>query len=71
MAPSELHDDCLRMNRIGKHLLDKARQADVVRPDVTAGDLFALINAVARTQEHSGPQSAERLHQLTLKGILT
>lgn len=66
---SELHDDCLRLNRIGEQLLDRARHGGVVRSGVTAEDLFALINAVAWTRERSGPQSADRLLGLTLRGM--
>jgi AcrR family transcriptional regulator len=68
---SELHEDCLRMNRIGEGLLSRAQQAGAVRSDVTADDLFALINAVAWTREHAGPQSAGRLLELALSGMLT
>ncbi|MEV6324000.1 hypothetical protein AB0M45_22825 [Nocardia sp. NPDC051787] len=51
---SELHESCLRLNQIGEQLLEHAIRSAAIGPDVTAADLFTLINAAAWTCEHGG-----------------
>ncbi|MGQ4615647.1 SbtR family transcriptional regulator [Nocardia sp. R7R-8] len=66
---SELRASCLRMNSIGAELLDRAVRSAALGPDVTATDVFTIINAAAWTREHAGPDRADRLITLALDGL--
>lgn len=68
---SELHSSCVRMNDISDALIVNARADGTLRGDVTGVDVFALMNAAARTREHLPPEQADRLVALTLDGMLT
>ncbi|MGW0637837.1 TetR/AcrR family transcriptional regulator [Nocardia salmonicida] len=69
-AASELHAACLRMTEIGDRLVANARVAGALRDEVTGNDVFALINAVAWSREHTSPRQADRLLSFALDGIL-
>ncbi|WP_067682188.1 TetR/AcrR family transcriptional regulator [Nocardia miyunensis] len=66
---SELHASCLRMNDIGARLVDRAARSATLGPDVTAADVFTLVNAAAWTREHAGPDQADRLITLVFNGL--
>ncbi|MBF6171874.1 TetR/AcrR family transcriptional regulator [Nocardia blacklockiae] len=66
---SELHESCRRMNAIGEELVARAGEAAAIGSDVTAADVFTLVNAAAWTREHAGAEQAERLITLTLNGL--
>ncbi|MGV9784967.1 TetR/AcrR family transcriptional regulator [Nocardia farcinica] len=66
---SELHESCARMNALGEAILARARTVGAVRADVTADDLFALMNAAAWAREHLPRPGADRLVALTLAGM--
>ncbi|MGW1956713.1 TetR/AcrR family transcriptional regulator [Streptomyces sp. NPDC001920] len=55
----------------GGALLARAQQAGTVRPDVAIGDLLQLTHAIALAAEQTpdDPESADRLLQLTLRGL--
>ncbi|GAB7188172.1 helix-turn-helix domain-containing protein [Kitasatospora sp. Ki12] len=68
---SALHALCLRMRQAGGRLLAAAQQEGVIRPDVTALDLFALTNALSWITDQA-PTLAERrdhLFRLVLDGL--
>jgi AcrR family transcriptional regulator len=65
---SELHESCLRMTSIGEVLVAKASGA--LRTDVTAADVFALINAAAWVREQMSPEQADRLVRITMAGLV-
>jgi AcrR family transcriptional regulator len=69
-AASELHASCVRMAEIGDLVLANARQAGAVRPEVTGTDVFAIMNAVAWTREHTSAHQADRLLAFTVDGLL-
>ncbi|MGW0252015.1 TetR/AcrR family transcriptional regulator [Nocardia goodfellowii] len=66
---SELHASCLRMNAIGEQLVDRASRSAALGPNATAEDVFTLINAAAWTQEHFGPDQADRLIVVAVNGL--
>ncbi|WP_342742852.1 hypothetical protein [Streptosporangium canum] len=53
----------------GEGLVARARAAGEVRPDVTAPDLYALVNAAAWAGEQSSVLQAERLLGFGLTGF--
>ncbi|MFE9024641.1 TetR/AcrR family transcriptional regulator [Streptomyces sp. NPDC007808] len=55
----------------GGALLTRAQQAGTVRPDVAIGDLLQLTHAIALAAEQTpdDPELADRLLQLTLRGL--
>ncbi|MGW0329357.1 TetR/AcrR family transcriptional regulator [Nocardia sp. NPDC003183] len=69
-AASALHAACLRMTEIGDRLVANARLAGALRADVTGDDVFALINALAWSREHTSRRQADRLLDLALDGAL-
>ncbi|GAA3208718.1 helix-turn-helix domain-containing protein [Actinocorallia longicatena] len=66
---SELHDSCVRMAGYGDGLIARAREAGVLRSDVTGEDVLALTSAAAWTREQSGPDRSDRLIRFTLAGF--
>lgn len=68
---SELHASCLRMSELSDRLIANAQASGSLRPDVTSGDIFALMNAAAWTREHMTVGQADRLVRLTLDGMLS
>lgn len=68
---SALHAACQELTTAGELLLDRAQQAGVVRPDATASDLFALVNAMAWAGESVPADQAERLLAFSLDGLRT
>jgi AcrR family transcriptional regulator len=68
---SELHAACQAMQTAGARLLARAQQAGVVRPEVTAMDLFAFAAAIgwASEQAPDQPDLANRLTSLMLTGM--
>lgn len=67
---SELHASCTRMADIGDGIVRRAAEAGVLRPEVTAADLVALMNAAAWTREHHSAEQATRLVSYTIDGLL-
>ncbi|WP_049658338.1 TetR/AcrR family transcriptional regulator [Kitasatospora sp. MY 5-36] len=68
---SALHASCLRMRQAGGRLLAAAQREGLIRPDVTALDVFVLVNALSWTADQ-GPTLAERrdhLFGLVLDGL--
>jgi AcrR family transcriptional regulator len=63
-----LHASCVTMHDAGAGLLARAIGARVVRPGVSADDLFTVITAAAWTRENS-PAAGARLIDLVLTGI--
>ncbi|MFJ9907179.1 TetR/AcrR family transcriptional regulator [Streptomyces sp. NPDC101152] len=59
------------IRQAGGALLTRAQEAGKVRPDVEIGDLLQLTHAIALAAEESGedPQLADRLLNLTLRGL--
>ncbi|MFJ3774212.1 TetR/AcrR family transcriptional regulator [Streptomyces sp. NPDC090075] len=59
------------MTEAGTALLTRAQEAGTVRPDVRIGDLLRLTHAIALAVEESpgDPDLADRLLQLTLRGL--
>jgi len=70
-AASELHASCARMADIGDRVLAAAREAGVVRREVTGTDVLAVMNAVAWTREHASTEQADRLLAFTVDGMVT
>ncbi|MBF9129011.1 TetR/AcrR family transcriptional regulator [Plantactinospora sp. S1510] len=68
---SELHTACEAVLAAGEGLVARARTAGEVRPEVTAADLYALINAAAWAGEQSSRQQGERLLAFGLAGLRT
>jgi AcrR family transcriptional regulator len=66
---SELHESCLRMADFTEKLTARARDAGVIRRDVTAADVSALISAAAWTAEQTSAEGADRLLNLAAGGI--
>ncbi|WP_406196371.1 TetR/AcrR family transcriptional regulator [Kitasatospora sp. NBC_01560] len=70
-AASPLHAACLEMRQAGGRLLAAAQQAGLVRPDVAAVDLYALVNALSWIADQA-PGLAERrdhLFRLVMDGL--
>ncbi|MFF4538779.1 TetR/AcrR family transcriptional regulator [Streptomyces aureus] len=59
------------MREAGAALLLRAQESGAVRPDVSIGDLLQLTNAIALAAEETanGPALADRLLNLTLRGL--
>jgi AcrR family transcriptional regulator len=68
---SELHAACKAVLAAGEELVARARTAGEVRPDVTAPDLYALVNAAAWAGEQSSPPQGGRLLAFGLDGFRT
>ncbi|MCI2417885.1 TetR/AcrR family transcriptional regulator [Saccharopolyspora sp. K220] len=66
---SELHAACQALIQAGERVLARAQQAGVVRPDVAASDLFALINAVAWAGEQVPSEQGARLLGYVIDGL--
>ncbi|MFC0528366.1 TetR/AcrR family transcriptional regulator [Phytohabitans kaempferiae] len=66
---SELHAACMAVLTAGEGLVARARAAGEVRPDVTAPDLYALVNAAAWAGEQSSEHQGERLLAFGLDGF--
>jgi AcrR family transcriptional regulator len=67
---SELHESCLRMADFTEKMTARARDAGVIRRDITGADVSTLISAAAWTAERTTAQDAERLLDLTFNGML-
>ncbi|WP_062204935.1 TetR/AcrR family transcriptional regulator [Streptomyces sp. NBRC 109706] len=63
-ADSSLHAACLAMREAGEALLDRARDAGEVRPDVGTTDFFLLVSGVAWAHEQGRDASADRIDRL-------
>ncbi len=63
---SSLHASCLAMRQTVGRLLGNAQRAGLVRSDVTATDLFALVNALGWIAEQAPSLAARRDHLLGL-----
>jgi AcrR family transcriptional regulator len=66
---SELHASCVRMADFTQQLTERARDAGVIRPGVTAADVSALISAAAWTAERTSAEDADRLLDLAFGGL--
>ncbi|GAB2959359.1 TetR/AcrR family transcriptional regulator [Micromonospora polyrhachis] len=66
---SPLHSGCQALVAAGEQLLDRARQAGVVRADAQATDLFALLNAVAWVSDQVPDEQADRLLSFVVDGL--
>ncbi len=66
---SELHESCVRMNRIGEQLVGRAARSAAIDADVTAADVFTLISAAAWIREQTSPDQANRLIGICLGGM--
>ncbi|MEV5570400.1 helix-turn-helix domain-containing protein [Spirillospora sp. NPDC052269] len=66
---SELHEACNAVLASSEELVERARAAGEIRPDVTASDLYALVNAAAWAGEQSTPAQADRILTFTLEGF--
>ncbi|MFF1921749.1 TetR/AcrR family transcriptional regulator [Streptomyces sp. NPDC058221] len=66
---SELHEACGRMAAITEGLLTAAREAGMVRSEVTAADVHTLMNAAAWMREQVPEESAEHLLGLLINGL--
>jgi AcrR family transcriptional regulator len=66
---SELHAACKAVISAAADLVARARAAGAVRQDVTAPDLYALINAAAWAGEQSSAPQGERLLAFGLDGF--
>jgi AcrR family transcriptional regulator len=64
---SALQASCAAVHDAGARLLHNAQRHGLIRRDITGGDLFALIGAVASLTEHGSPLAARRDH---LIGVL-
>ncbi|WCN84300.1 TetR/AcrR family transcriptional regulator [Micromonospora sp. LH3U1] len=72
-APTEAHEHCAsaRLAEAGEPLVRRAAKEGAVAPDVTIGDLLALITGIAlATEHHSDPAAdATRLLRLAVAGV--
>ena len=66
LPPSE---PCQEMRAMGARLLARAQAAGEVRADVTADDLFTLVNGIAWATESGAEESAARLLDVMLDGL--
>ncbi|MFF5083804.1 TetR/AcrR family transcriptional regulator [Actinoplanes sp. NPDC000266] len=67
---SPLYSSCDAMRNAGGALLASAQKSGKIRPDLTAAELFALVNAVAWTSEAAPElEERERLLQLVVEGL--
>ncbi|WP_433274723.1 TetR/AcrR family transcriptional regulator [Actinosynnema sp. CS-041913] len=65
---SSCHND---MFAAGAALVERAKEADALRPDVAVDEVFKLVNAIAWASEQTGGSTAERgrLVSLVLDGL--
>ncbi|MFI0481953.1 hypothetical protein [Actinomadura sp. 9N215] len=68
---SELHAACKAVLAAGEELVARARTSGDIRQDVTAPDLYALVNAAAWAGEHSSPSQGARPLAFGLDGFRT
>ncbi len=69
---SALHCACVALRAAGTSLLTRAQQAGLARPDLSGGELFDLIAALARLREQpSHAPRAERILAVLADAILT
>jgi hypothetical protein len=68
-----LHHSCVEMHAAGGMLLARAQEAGLVRPDLTAEELFAAITSAAWARENSPPghDHSARLIELLIDGFRT
>lgn len=66
---SELHAACRRMSDAGAALAERARDAGEIRADITADDVFALINAAAWLRGQRPRAHADHLLGRILDGL--
>jgi AcrR family transcriptional regulator len=66
---SALYQACQQMTAAGERLLDRARTAGLVRAEVGAADMFALINAAAWVREQVPAEQGDRLLAFMLDGL--
>lgn len=66
---SELHASCVRMAGFTQKLTERARDAGIIRPAVTAADVSALISAAAWSAERTTAEDADRLLDLAFSGL--
>jgi AcrR family transcriptional regulator len=67
----ERDDSCeANIAAAGGELLERARAAGTVRPDLRINDLIALVNAISLATEHTpDPDEADRLLDVAIDGI--
>ncbi|GAA0930983.1 TetR/AcrR family transcriptional regulator [Nonomuraea longicatena] len=68
---AELHTACQAVLSVAEDLVARGRAAGAVRQDVTAPDLYALINAAAWAGEQGSAPQGERLLAFGLDGFRT
>jgi AcrR family transcriptional regulator len=66
---SALYRVCQQMTAAGERLLERARAAGLVRAEVGAADMFALINAAAWVREQVPAEQGDRLLAFMLDGL--
>lgn len=66
---SALYRSCQQMTAAGERLLERARTAGLVRAEVGAADMFALINAAAWVREQAPAEQGDRLLAFMLDGL--
>jgi AcrR family transcriptional regulator len=66
---SPLYRACQQMTAAGERLLDRARAAGLVRAEVGAADMFALINAAAWVREQVLDDQGDRLLAFMMDGL--
>lgn len=67
---SALHDSCVAMRSAGAHLLARAQQAGVVRPDLDGTDVFALVAALSWIGDQPAlEQRAAHLFDVVLSAV--
>ncbi|GIE97220.1 TetR/AcrR family transcriptional regulator [Paractinoplanes rishiriensis] len=67
---SPLHPACVALRNAAQRLLTTAQRAGRIRPDLTAAELFALVNAVGWIAERAPElDRRERLVELILGGL--
>ncbi|MFD5557320.1 TetR/AcrR family transcriptional regulator [Streptomyces sp. NPDC127068] len=67
------HAACAAMHSSGADLLRAAQRADLIRPDLTADELFDLLSGAAWVRENARPgqdDGSERFLRLVLEGIV-
>lgn len=64
--PTELGQ---QMQQVLTALLDRAQKAGSVRPDLTSGDLVALLKALFQVARHADPHQLNRLRNVVLAGL--
>ncbi|GAB3432965.1 TetR/AcrR family transcriptional regulator [Flindersiella endophytica] len=66
---SALYRACQQMTAAGERLLERARTTGLVRAEVDAADMFALINAAAWVREQVPAEQGDRLLAFMLDGL--